>query len=78
MVGERVERARRVRCSRSSRMSNGTSTRRRTAGLTSSSVIEAGDGVGTHAATLRRSISAAQFHGKSSPSLDGVSIPSFA
>src|SRR5580704_9686196 len=31
--------ARMVRCSRSSRMSNGTSTRRRTAGLASSSVI---------------------------------------
>ena len=31
--------------------------------------LEAGDGVGTHAATLRRSISAAQFHGRSSSSL---------
>ena len=31
--------------------------------------LETGDGVGTHAATLRRSISAAQFHGSSSSSL---------
>src|SRR4030095_12636078 len=31
--------------------------------------LELGNGVGTHAATLRRSISAAQFHGKSSSSL---------
>jgi hypothetical protein len=31
--------------------------------------LEAGDGGGTHAATLRDSPSAAQFHGKSSSSL---------
>ena len=31
--------------------------------------LEAGDGVGTHAATLRCSISAAQCHGRSSGSL---------
>src|SRR6266511_4151505 len=31
--------------------------------------LETGDGVGTHAATLRRSLSAAQFHGRSSSSL---------
>src|SRR5262245_16234269 len=31
--------------------------------------LEASDGVGCHAASLRRSISAAQFHGKSSSSL---------
>ena len=31
--------------------------------------LEAGDGVGTHAATLRCSIAAAQFHGRSSSSL---------
>ena len=31
--------------------------------------LESGDGVGTHAATLRRSISAAQFQGRSSSSL---------
>jgi hypothetical protein len=31
--------------------------------------LELGDGGGTHAATLRRSVSAAQFHGKRSSSL---------
>ena len=31
--------------------------------------LEAGDGVGAHAATLRRSSAVAQFHGKSSSSL---------
>ena len=31
--------------------------------------LETGDGVGTHAANLRRSLSLAQFHGKSSLSL---------
>ena len=42
-----------VKCSRSSRISNGTSMRRRTAGFDSiEGDLETGDGVGTHAASF--------------------------
>jgi hypothetical protein len=60
--------ARSIRNGRSSLMSDGTSMRRRTFGL---DVVEGdfeADNGGGHAASLRRSRSAAQFHGRSSSS----------